>query len=245
MAKRRKGNGKHYKKDVDDISENTKKGRKSKSDKHRRRESRRNKKLYDKQKQARKRRDDIIFFSVLTIIVASIFGAYFAYDIYFKDNDDNEDENNYHNNGGGSIPAVGDQAPNFELTDVDGVKFELNDYRGNVVVLDFMADYCVPCHDQMIHLNEIYIEYDNLGVKIISIGISDKESSQQIRDNVKYAHDCQWRFAALGSKVAEKYGVTAIPAIFVLDEEGKVVFMNEGLIDSFILREKLDQTLEA
>jgi peroxiredoxin len=236
MAKRRKGKGKHYKKDVKEIHEDSNEKPKSKSDRRRERRARKDKKLSKVDRRAKKRKDDIVFFSVLIIIVASIFGAYFAYDIYFKDNFDDDEENNYQPNGGTKIPDVGDQAPDFTLMDTDGIEFSLYEYLGDLVILDFMADYCLPCHDQMLPLNEIYMEYNHLGVSILSIGISDNEDYVRIRDNVKLAYDCQWRFAAYGGQVAENYGVMQIPNIFILDQDGIIVHHNVGVSDGNSLR---------
>lgn len=244
MAKRRKGKSKHYKKNVDDINNKTKKDRKrSTSDRRRERKSQKNGKSSKIDRQAKKRKDDIIFFTVLFIIVASIFGAYFAYDIYLKDNGDTSDNDNDDNNNPYIDMPTGVPAPDFELIDTDGFGFSLYDYLGNYLIINFIADYQLPSHDQMIHLKEIYEQYNHLGVEIVSIGISDDEDNLQIRENVKNAYECQWQFAAYGGDVAQNYGVSVIPAIFIVDPEGIIVFSNGGLTESDILREQLDNLL--
>ena len=192
MAKRRKGKGKHYKKDVDDINDKTEKGDKRSSEHGREHDSHKKSKTSKIDRQARKRREDIIFFTVLIIIVASIFGAYFVYDIYFKDNDDTSD-NNININPPPIDLSIGDPAPNFKLEDTDGINFTLNEYLGNIVIINFVMGYNISSHDEMLHLIEIYEQYDHLGIKIISIGTSDDESTEEFRENLKSTHRCQWR----------------------------------------------------
>jgi peroxiredoxin len=238
MAKRRKGKGKHFKKDVEDIPEDSTDEKIDRSDRRGKRRSKKNKKASKQQRQMKKRKDDIVFFSVLIIIVASIFGAYFAYDIYFKDSDD--DDNNQ-NNGFTHIPDIGEKAPNFELKDTDGVEFTLSEYLGEIVVLEFITDANFQSHDEIIHLGEIYLEYNDKGVSILSIGVSDKEDYIQIRDNLKMANDCKWRFSAYGGDVSENYGVVHIPTIFIIDQEGNLIFKNVGLSDAQMIREVLDE----
>jgi thiol-disulfide isomerase/thioredoxin len=214
--------------------------------------SRTNNNLSQKKQDMKKRKDDIIFFSVLFIIVVGIFGGYFVYDIYLKDANEDSNDDNFH--GGSNIDDgntendvvtvginVGQKAPDFELTDIDGKSFELDDYRDYIVILDFMADRCPPCHEEMDHLNEVYSNYYNKGVRILSIGVDDSESAETLNTNVKEAHDCEWRFAAGGGNVGSVYKIEYIPTIYILDTEGKITFKNIGLTDYSALSSEIDK----
>jgi peroxiredoxin len=241
MAKRRKGKSKHYKKDVDDINDKPKKGDKRSSERSRDRDPEKKSKTSKIDRQARKRREDIIFFTVLIIIVASIFGSYFVYDIYFKDNDDTSDNGNPPPDG----LSIGEPAPYFELEDTDGVNFTLNEYIGNIVIINFVMDSNILCHDLMLQLNQVNDQYEHLGVKIISIGISDNEPLEQIRDSLKMAYLCQWRFAALGGEVAKEYDVgNLIPVVYIVDQQGTIVYKNAGITDAGILEEEVNNLLQ-
>lgn len=244
MAKRRTRRGKHRKKNLDDTDADDKETRKSSQ---KRRSSRPNKRMTKEERFAKKRREDIIFFSVLFIIVASIFSGYFIYDVYFKDGDDGLDFW-----GGGSdgtdktsenIVEVGEIAPYFELTDLDGRQFSLDEYLGQIVILDFMADYCPPCHVEMNHLRDIYRDYNYRDVEIISIDVADTETAEQVRMNLKEHYDAHWRFAAKGESVGTLYGVEAIPTIFIIDQGGIVSFKNTGITDFGMLMEELNALL--
>jgi len=241
MAKRRKGKGKHYKKNVEDIDSDTKQDRKqSRSSRKHEKKSRKDSKRSKAERQARKRREDLIFFTVLIIIVAGIFGAYFVYDIYLKDLDDTSEN--------GNPPpvelSIGDPAPYFELTDTDDVEFSLTDYLGNITIITFIKDFDPQCHEEMIHLNEVYEQYHDKGVEILSIGILDTESHRQMKDSFKMAYLCPWRFSALGGEVAKDYGVgNILPGIYIMDTQGKIMYINSGLTDAIALSGELDKLL--
>ena len=55
--------------------------------------------------------------------------------------------------------AVGDIAPDFVLTDTEGNKHKLSDYKGKGVFLNFWATYCEPCKDEMPDMNNQYKVY--------------------------------------------------------------------------------------
>ena len=70
-------------------------------------------------------------------------------------------------------------APDFTLTDIDGVEFSLSDHRGRVVLLDFFATWCGPCVDEIPHLRLLHSEF---GEDFIIISISVDPYSDTVED---------------------------------------------------------------
>lgn len=58
---------------------------------------------------------------------------------------------------------VGDSAPDFVLTDLNGNKIQLSDYRGKGVFLNFWGTWCKPCEKEMPYINSQYNVYKNEG----------------------------------------------------------------------------------
>ena len=124
------------------------------------------------------------------------------------------------------------------LTDIDGNKFSLEDFRGKVVILDLFATWCQPCLQQIPQLAEIYGKYDHDEVIIISISSpsDNEEHLRQFRDE----HQMSWRVARDTAGVFDKYNVVYIPTIAILDQNGAVYYINEGLTDASTLSSKID-----
>lgn len=68
---------------------------------------------------------------------------------------------------------AGQIAPNFEITDFDGERHRLSDYRGRVVYLNFWATWCVPCKAE---LPDIYALQEKYGDRLVVITINKAES---------------------------------------------------------------------
>jgi len=103
----------------------------------------------------------------------------------------------------------------FELEDINGRKFKLSDYSGNVIILNFFATWCPPCKAEMPDFNEITREYAN-DVTIIAINVG-KEPLSKVRSFVE-ANKLRFKVAMDNGYVSRLYGpIRAIPVTYVID----------------------------
>jgi peroxiredoxin len=180
--------------------------------------------------------------SVVLLIIVVIAVIYYPSS---PDEGDINDSNIPDENGGDNIGTnVGQTAPDFELTDTIGDRFNLEGYRGSVVIIDFMATWCNPCVQEMEELKNIYSDYYSKGVRIISIDIDDSESTEDL-SQFKSNHECDWLFAPYGSGVGATYkvgvaGGTGIPTLFIINKEGVITNIHEGFTDYSQLSYELD-----
>ncbi len=144
---------------------------------------------------------------------------------------------------------VGDYAPDFTLTEVGGATVKLSNYRGNVVVLDLMATWCVPCGQEMQYLNDIYYSYS--GVTIISVDIESTDTNDALAQ-YKADHNANWAFAldkpgavTAGGTGDNSLGITyqaySIPSLYIIDQNGKIAYKNSGVTDSQTLGGIIEQ----
>ncbi len=120
-------------------------------------------------------------------------------------------------------------APDFELPALDGREIALADYRGKKkLVVSFWASWCGPCRLEMPALRSFYQRHhkpsDNF--ELLAISIDDNR-----KDAEEFASEEKLPFPVLldlRSKVAEAYGVEGIPVMFIIDENGKVIFGHVG-----------------
>ena len=101
------------------------------------------------------------------------------------------------------------------LLDGDTVRF--SDYKGELLVVDFMAPWCPPCKEQLKVLKELNEEPD---VEIITINIDSRYNTSYLRQLVE-DESITWSFgnSAMAGGV---YQVNAIPTILFVDEEGVI-----------------------
>jgi peroxiredoxin len=114
--------------------------------------------------------------------------------------------------------------PDFSVTGVDGQPLSISAYKGKVVLIDFWATWCAPCVAELPNVKKTYAKHHEEGFDII--GISLDADKVKLEGFLK-KHEIPWRQffdgKAWENELAEKYGVQAIPATYLLDTEGKII----------------------
>lgn len=123
-------------------------------------------------------------------------------------------------------PVVGQLAPDFELTLTDGSKVTLAQLRGQVVVLNFWATWCVPCRTELPTLDAYYATQRKHGLRIFAI---TTEGSVPI-SRLKALFQAMAIPSARGIK--GKYGpLEGVPTNFVIDRAGTLRYAQSGAFD--------------
>jgi cytochrome c-type biogenesis protein len=123
--------------------------------------------------------------------------------------------------------AASSEAPQFNLTSIDGTNFSLSDYRGTVVVLDLMATWCSVCDKEMNELSQLRDAYPD--VVIMTISVDPTETDEMLRD-YKEKHNADWLFARDTDKVWVKYLDLGIPTIVFIDPQGHRSFQKADFL---------------
>nr|WP_230461341.1 TlpA disulfide reductase family protein [Sphingobium sp. CAP-1] len=123
-------------------------------------------------------------------------------------------------------PKVGAAAPDFELTLIDGSKVALADLKGQVVVLNFWATWCVPCRRELPTLDGYYAMQQKYGLKVFAITTEGSVPIGQLKK----------LFAAMAMPSAKRikgpYGpLTGVPTNFVIDRAGVLRYARSGAFD--------------
>lgn len=119
----------------------------------------------------------------------------------------------------------GEIAPNFILTDINGKKHSLNDYKGKNVMLLFWATWCPPCLQEIPHL--IFLRNKVSDDELAILAISDERLSK-VKNFVERVKINYTVFAAAGNLPSPYNTIRAIPSTFFIDPQGRIKIVAEG-----------------
>jgi peroxiredoxin len=131
--------------------------------------------------------------------------------------------------GKANVEAAKIQAVEMKFTALDGRVVDLAALRGKVVLIDFWATWCGPCKEELPNVKAAYEKYHAQGFEVVAISLDAEKDRQKLIDYVR-EKDLPWpqHFDGKGWKneFSVKFGIRAIPAMFLLDQEGKVASTN-------------------
>lgn len=131
-----------------------------------------------------------------------------------------------------TIYDVGDQAPDFQLNQInDNNELEtvrLSDYRGKGVMLNFWGTWCEPCEAEMPFMQELYPEYKDKGVEIIAVSL---DATELVVDRFIERHKLTFPVPHdTKDQVRDLYKIGPIPSTFFISPEGEIVEIVEGAL---------------
>ncbi len=124
---------------------------------------------------------------------------------------------------------VGQVAPDLELQTQMGTSLKLSEFRGKYLLVDFWASWCGPCREENPNLVTLYNKYKDFGFEILGISLDKAAQREQW---VKAIADDKLNWPQVSdlkgwdSQAAKRYGINSIPASFLLDPTGKIVYRN-------------------
>jgi len=134
-------------------------------------------------------------------------------------------------------------APDFTLTDINGRRFSLSDFKGRIVLIDFFATWCRTCQEEMPHLKALSNRYRNDTLVIISIDIDPiLDTELDVRKWIQ-KYELDWIVVPPSTDsagVANKYQVTELPTLILVDQEGLVRGRYVGVTEEEVLRSKVE-----
>jgi len=121
---------------------------------------------------------------------------------------------------GRTLLQVGEKAPPFTLTLVDGKQSSLDMYAGKGLVITFMSSWCPCSNDSIPLIKEAYLEHKDDNIIFLMVGIQDAESKFE-----KFVEKWKVPFPAgydEDDKIARDYGVGSPPTTIFIDSSGTV-----------------------
>ena len=155
---------------------------------------------------------------------------------YYSDSSEETDKNEII-----ETVEVGNQAPDFTITNIDGNDFNLSDFEGEkVIVLEFMNLGCGTCHN--FEKNVLKSYYNNTtrpsDVEIISVTQGNED-----RDDVADRVQGNWIYAIGNDEMTDAFEAERSPTIVIINKEGIVSFSKQGTLSEEDLENHVNSAL--
>lgn len=133
--------------------------------------------------------------------------------------------------------AIGQPAPDFTALNPEGQSINLAQFRGQYVLLDFWAAWCVPCRRENPNVVSAYQKYHDQGFTVVGVSLDKNKADWTTAiaaDHLTWPQVSDLQF--WNSAPAKLYGIRAIPGNVLIDPKGTIIARN-------LRGEELQQTL--
>ena len=120
---------------------------------------------------------------------------------------------------------IGQEAPDFSLTDINGKTVSLSDFRGKAVILNFFASWCPPCRQEIPDFIELEKSYGSKGFAMVGVALVSAGDAREFAGRM----GINYPILVDDGKASDAYGpIRSIPTTFIIDKNGKIVKMYIG-----------------
>ncbi len=135
-------------------------------------------------------------------------------------------------------PAMGEMsrpAPSINLPRLGGGQVNLNDYQGQVVLINFWGTWCEPCREEMPALQSAYEQLRDEGFVIIGVNLTGDEikrgnTEDDVQDFIA-TYSVTYPIALdMQGNVTNDYRVFPLPTSFFVDAQGQIRFVRVGTV---------------
>ncbi|MGB9673020.1 MAG: TlpA disulfide reductase family protein [Anaerolineales bacterium] len=119
-------------------------------------------------------------------------------------------------------PAKGFRAMDFTLKSIDGKTYNLHDFWGKVIVVNFWASWCPPCRVEMPIFQKLSHQFQYQDVIILTVNVTSQDSMEKL---VQFINDNQLDLPILldsDGKVSRLYQIQALPTTYIINTQGVI-----------------------
>ncbi|MBW8059833.1 MAG: TlpA family protein disulfide reductase [Solirubrobacterales bacterium] len=139
--------------------------------------------------------------------------------------------------------AVGEPVPDRELPVLDGEgKGSIADYRGEWVLVNLWASWCIPCRKEAPVLERFSRRYRDRGLTVLGVNVQD--NSEDALAFLRSYRTTYPQLRSIGSERSAAFGSTGVPENFLVDPRGRLALIWRGPVDDRFLDERVVPIIE-
>ena len=117
-------------------------------------------------------------------------------------------------------------APSFELEGPDNKTYQLDDFKGQPLIVNFWATWCPPCRAEMPSMQRAWEQVEGDGIAMIAINVGeDVETVQTFLEQVPVSFPLP---LDKDSKVTQSWPLRGLPTTFVVAPDGRLIYKAAG-----------------
>ncbi len=180
---------------------------------------------------------------IAVLLVGLLAGSVFLYNKYSDEylNQEAEPQTTLSGENTTAEAANINPAPDFTVTDMNGNKVKLSDYKGKPVVVNFWATWCYYCKEEMPDFNEAYKENPDVQFLMVNATGTNGETVESAK---AYVQQEKYEFPVFfdtDHDALKTYGVSSFPTTLFIDKHGNVVNGRPGMLTKEALQQEIDK----
>lgn len=136
----------------------------------------------------------------------------------------------------------GSKISGLNLEDLNGEKFNLENLKGKIIVLNFWFTQCKPCVAEFPELKNLKQKFINQEVEFFALTWNNKETIDKFLIN----HKLDFKIVPNGKIIIDKFKIPHYPYNIVIDKDGKIEYINDVLVFNVLkkLENKINELLK-
>ncbi len=127
-----------------------------------------------------------------------------------------------------SFGNVGEEAPRYAAPALNGDSVSLAGLRGNVVLLNVWATWCIPCRKELPELQKLHEQYAARGLRVVGVSVDDGGADRAVDQFVREFGLTYTILRDPAENVSHAFAIPGVPASFLIDRNGKIVWRHPG-----------------
>ena len=133
-------------------------------------------------------------------------------------------------------------APDFTLSDANGVSVRLSTYKGRVVLLDFWATWCEGCKVEIPWYMDFKKKYGAEGLSVVGVAM-DEDGWKSVTPFLEKTR-IDYPIVVGTRDLTKRFGIDALPVTLLIDREGKIADLHVGMVNRDVFEEEIQMLLK-